>query len=98
MFGSIDRKRLIKKGLACQKQRRKPTQKEWMRKLDTNLWVKVSILGLFVLILALLIFSGMNQEPSKFFLIGFLVFFTAVTKSLVKLQATFTNKPWHALV
>jgi cyclic-di-AMP phosphodiesterase PgpH len=98
MFGSIDRKRLIKKGLACQKQRRKPTQKEWMRKLDTNPWVKVSILGLFVLVLALLIFSGLNQEPAKFFLIGFLVFVTAVAELWINHPETFQKNSRVALV
>ena len=52
MFGSKDRKRLIKKGLACNKQRRKSTQKEWMRKLDTNPWVKTGMFVAFVLVLA----------------------------------------------
>src|SRR5258707_13912479 len=98
MFGSIDRKRLVKKGLACQKQRRKPTQKEWMRKLDTNLWVKVSILGLFVLVLALLIFSGLNQEPAKFFLIGFLVFVTAVAELWINHPETFQKNSRVGLV
>src|SRR5258707_1833352 len=98
MFGSIDRKRLVKKGLACQKQRRKPTQKEWMRKLDTNLWVKVSILGLFVLVLALLIFSGLKQEPAKFFLIGFLVFLTAVAELWINHPETFQKNSRVGLV
>ena len=98
MFGSIDRKRLIKKGLACQKQRRKPTQKEWMRKLDTNPWVKASILGFFVLVLALLIFSGLNQEPAKFFLIGFLVFLTAIAQLWINYPETFQKNSRVGLV
>src|SRR6266481_9377359 len=98
MFGSIDRKRLIKKGLACQKQRRKPTQKEWMRKLDKSPWVKTSILCLFVLVLALLIFSGLNQEPAKFFLIGFLVFVTAVAELWINHPETFQKNSRVALV
>ena len=98
MFGSSDRKRLIKKGLACSKQRRKPTQKEWMRKLDTNPWIKTSILGLFVLILALLIFSSLNQEPAKFFLIGFLVFLTAVAQLWINFPETFQKNSRVGLV
>src|SRR5260370_17830894 len=98
MVGSIDRKGLVKKGLACQKQGGKPAQKEWMRKLDTNLWVKVSILGLFVLVLALLIFSGLNQEPAKFFLIGFLVFVTAVAELWINHPETFQKNSRGGLV
>jgi hypothetical protein len=98
MFGSIDRKRLIKKGLACSKQRRKPTQKEWMRKLDTNPWLKASILGFFVLVLALLIFSILNQEPAKFFLIGFLVFLTAVAQLWINFPETFQKNSRVGLV
>ena len=56
MFGSANRRKLIKKGFACPKTRRKSTPKEWMRKLEANPWMKTGIFGVFVLVLALLIF------------------------------------------
>jgi hypothetical protein len=69
MFGTSNRKKLIRKGLACPKTRRKSTQKEWMRKLESEPWVKAGIFGAFVLVLALLIFSGEHPDPAKYFLI-----------------------------
>ena len=98
MFGSSDRKKLVKKGLACQKQRRKPTQKEWMRKLDTNPWVRASILAGFALVLALLIFTGLNPEPAKYFLIGLLVFLTAIAQLWINHPETFHKNSRIGLV
>ena len=74
MFGALDRKRLVKKGFACTKQRRRPTEREWMRKLESDPWMKAGIFAIFVLVLAALVLSGEHEEPAKFFLIGLLVF------------------------
>src|SRR5690242_5422307 len=52
MFGSLDRKRLVKKGFACSKLRRKPTQKEWMRRLDSDVRFKGGIFVAFAAALA----------------------------------------------
>jgi cyclic-di-AMP phosphodiesterase PgpH len=98
MFGSFDRKRLIKKGFACQKQRRKPIERDWIRKLDSNPWVRACILGTFVLVLALLILSGLNQEPAKYFLIGLLVFLTAVAQLWINYPETFRKNSRVGLV
>jgi hypothetical protein len=57
--------------------------------LDTNPWVKAGTLGIFALVLALLIFSGLNQEPAKYLLIGLLVFLTAVAQLWINHPGTF---------
>ena len=98
MFGSANRKRLVKKGFACSKIRRKPTQNEWMRKLESNAWVKAGIFCLFVLVLALLIFSGEHPDPAKYFLIGLLIFLTAVAQLWINHPNTFRRNSGVGLV
>src|SRR5260370_19623654 len=98
MFGSQDRKRLVKKGLACNKQRRKSTQKEWVRKLESNPWVKPGMVVGFVLVLGLLIFSRAPPEPGKYFLIGLLVFIIALAQLWIKYTETFHKNSRIALV
>src|SRR5246127_1004448 len=98
MFGASNRKKLIKQGLACPKTRRKSTQKEWMRRLEANFWVKVGIFGVFVLVLALLIFSGEHPDPAKYFLIGLLVFSTAVAQLWINHPDTFLKNSRVGLV
>jgi len=98
MFGSQDRKRLVKKGLACNKQRRKPTQKEWIRKLESNPWVKTGMFAAFVLVLGFLIFSREHPEPAKYFLIGLLVFIIALAQLWINFPETFHKNSRIALV
>lgn len=98
MFGSSYRKKLIKKGFACGKLRRKPTQNEWMRKLDSDPRIKIGIFAVFVCVLALLIFSGEHPDPAKYFLIGLLVFVTAVAQLWINHPKTFEKNSRVGLV
>ena len=98
MFGISNRKKLVKKGLACPKMRRKSTQNEWMRKLESDPFVKAGIFGVFVLVLALLIFSGEHPDPAKYFLIGLLVFATAAVQLWINHPTTFQRNSRVGLV
>jgi hypothetical protein len=78
MFGSLNRKRLVKRGFACRKQRHKPIRKEWMCRLDSDSWVKIGIFAVFGAKQALLIVSGHHPDPAKYVLIGLLILATAI--------------------
>src|SRR5919206_1539666 len=98
MFGSLNRKRLVKRGFACSKQRRKPTQKEWMRRLDSDFRVKIGIFAAFSAALALLIFSGDHPDPAKYFLIGLLILATAIEQLWINHPDTFRRNSRVGLV
>ena len=98
MFGSLDRKRLIKKGFACSKLRRKPTQKEWIRRLDSSLRFKCGIFVAFAAALAALIFSGDHPDPAKYFLIGLLILLTAIGQLWINHPETFQRNSRIGLV
>lgn len=97
MFGS-SRKKLVRQGLACTKVRRKPAHKEWMRRFEVSPWVKTAIFGAFVLGLAVLIFSGEHPDPAKYFLIGLLIFVTAVAQLWINHPETFEKNSRVGLV
>ena len=58
MIQFFERKRLVRKGLASAKIRRRRTRSEFACTLETGLWVKGGIFSLFCLGLACLIFYG----------------------------------------
>ena len=69
-----------------------------MRKLESSPWVKAGIFGVFVVVLALLIFSGEHPDPAKYFLIGLLVFVTAVAQLWINHPDTFQRNSRVGLV
>lgn len=80
MFSIFEKHRLVKKGLASPKARRRRTESELLQEMDTGLAVKVLLFAAFVAGLAVLIFSGKQTQPTEKFLIGLLIFSIALAQ------------------
>jgi len=91
MFDFLKRRRLLKRGLASRKQRRRRTRNELLRGLEYARFVKVIILAAFVAGLAYLIFSSQQPEPTKSFVIALLFFATAIAALWINHPATFAQ-------
>jgi putative nucleotidyltransferase with HDIG domain len=91
MFGFFERQRLIKKGLASPKVRRRRTQNEFLNLLESSVGVRVLLYTLFCAGLAVLIFYGTQVESQKNFLIGLLIFTTALGQLYINHPNTFAS-------
>src|ERR1700730_4082997 len=91
MLNFLRRRRLLKRGLASKKQRRRRTRNELLRALESARYVKVIILALFIAGLAFLIFSGQQPEPTKNFVIALLFFATAIVQLWINQPKTFSQ-------
>src|SRR5437588_5698235 len=89
MFDFLKRGRLVKRGLASRKKRRRRPQSELMRNLESSLYVKVFIFALFAGGLAFLVFSGQQPEPTKNYVIALLVLTTAITQLWINQPKSF---------
>src|SRR6202023_4126201 len=90
MFDFLRRRRLLRRGLASKKTRRRRTRNELLRALESARYVKVIILAAFVAGLGFLIFSGQQPEPTKNFIIALLFFATALTQLWINQPQTFS--------
>src|SRR5437868_14813577 len=91
MFDSFKRGRLIRRGLASRKMRRRRARSELKRNLEYSPYTKVVIFAVFVGGLAFLVFSGQQPEPTKNFVIALLVLATAITQLWVNLPRSFSR-------
>jgi cyclic-di-AMP phosphodiesterase PgpH len=98
MFDFLKRNRLIRRGLASRKTRRRRTRNELLRSLEYAVWVKILIFALFVAGLAFLVFSGQQPEPTKNFLIALLFFATALVQLWINQPKTFSQSSRILLV
>ena len=89
MFNFLRRTRLVRRGLASGKTRRRRASNEMLRNLEHAPWVKVTIFVAFVAGLALLIFSGVQQEPTRNFVCALLLLATAIAQLWVNQPNTF---------
>ena len=89
MFDFLRRTRLVKKGLASGKTRRRRPSNELLRNLEHAVWMKYAIFAAFIAGLASLIFSGQQPEPTKNFVIALLFFVTAVAQLWINQPQTF---------
>ncbi|HEX8310095.1 MAG TPA: HDIG domain-containing protein [Chthoniobacteraceae bacterium] len=89
MLGFFERQRLVKKGLASSKTRRRRTESELMQTLEYGVWAKVIILGGFLAGLWALIYSDSWQQPTEKGLIAMLIFLTALAQLWINHPQTF---------
>ena len=80
MLGFFERHRLIKKGLASPKVRRRRTDNEVMQALETGVWPKCAIFAGFIVGLSVIIFQGAQVHMAENLLIALLIFFTALAQ------------------
>src|SRR2546427_845860 len=91
MFDFLRRRRLLRRGLASKKTRRRRTRNELLRSLEAVGYVKVVVLAAFIAGLAFLIFSGQQPEPTKNFVIALLFFATAIVQLWINQPQTFSQ-------
>src|SRR5438094_523039 len=91
MFDFLRRRRLLRRGLASKKTRRRRTRNELLRSLEAAGYVKLIVLAGFIAGLAFLIFSGQQPEPTKNFVIALLFFATAIVQLWINQPRTFSQ-------
>src|SRR5262249_5470680 len=98
MFDFLKRGRLVKRGLASRKRRRRRSRSELLRNLECSLQLKVFIFALFAGGLAFLVFSGQQAEPTKNYIIALLVLATAITQLWINQPKSFEQNSRILLV
>ena len=89
MFDFLKRNRLVKRGLASGKTRRRRGSNELADLFEYASYAKGIIFAGFVAGLALLIFSGEQPEPTKKFVVAMLFFAAALVQLWINQPATF---------
>src|SRR6266850_617456 len=98
MFDFLKRGRLVKRGLASRKRRRRRSHSDLMRNLECSSYAKVFIFALFAGGLAFLVFSGQQPEPTKNYIIALLVLATAITQLWINQPKSFSRSSRILLV
>ncbi len=98
MFEFLKRNKLVKRGMASGKTRRRRSSNEFIEALEFSLYAKVAIFGAFVAGLALLIFSGQLPEPTKTFVVALLFFGGALIQLWINQPKTFLRASRLVLV
>src|SRR2546425_4267804 len=98
MFDFLKRSRLVRRGLASRKIRRRRTRNELLRSLEYSPYMRVFIFAGFVAGLAFLVFSGQQPEPTKNFVIALLFFATALVQLWINQPSAFSQNSRVLLV
>ncbi|MEI6350438.1 MAG: HDIG domain-containing metalloprotein [Verrucomicrobiota bacterium] len=98
MLDFFQRQRLVKKGLASPKTRRRRSSSEISQALESGTWVKALIVLAFVAGLAGLITGGHQPQPTQNFVIGLLIFLTALGQLWINHPQTFAKNSHLFLV
>src|ERR1700722_12766676 len=89
MLGFFERQRLVKKGLASTKFRRRRSENEWLKTLEYGPLAKVALFVGFIGGLAVLIYSDSRPQPMEKVFIALLIFLTALTQLWITQPKTF---------
>src|SRR5713101_7742834 len=89
MFDFLKRGRLIRRGLASRKIRRRRARSGLARNLEYAPYMKALIFVMFAGGLAFLVFSGQQPEPAKNYVIALLVLATAITQLWINQPKSF---------
>jgi cyclic-di-AMP phosphodiesterase PgpH len=98
MFDFLRRNRLVRRGLASRKVRRRRTRNEWAETLESAAWIKMSIFAAFIAGLVFLIFSGQQPEPTKNFVVALLFLAIAIAQLWINQPKTFAQNSRVLLV
>src|SRR3989441_7825228 len=98
MFDFLRHNRLVRRGLASRKMRRRRARNELLRGLECASSVKVLIFAGFTAGLAFLIFSGQQPEPTKNFVIALLFLAIAMTQLWINQPSAFSQNSRVLLV
>jgi hypothetical protein len=91
MLGFFERQRLVKKGLASSKIRRRRTESELVQTLEYGVISKLAVFGGFLVCLWGLIYSDSRQQPTQGGLIAVLIFLTALAQLWINHPNTFAR-------
>src|SRR5437667_250791 len=98
MLDFLKRRRLIRRGLASRKTRRRRAHNELLQSLEYAPYIKVFIFVGFIAGLAFLIFSGQQPEPTKTFVIALLFLAIAMAQLWINQPRTFSQNSRVLLV
>jgi putative nucleotidyltransferase with HDIG domain len=98
VFDFLKRNRLVRRGLASGKTRRRRAPNELLRNLEYAGYPKIIIFAGFVTALAFLIFSGQQPEPTKNFVFALLFLAMAITQLWINQPQTFSQSSRVLLV
>jgi putative nucleotidyltransferase with HDIG domain len=98
MFDFLKRNQLVRRGFASKKVRRRRTRNELLRSLEYSPYVKALVFLAFAGVLALLVFSGQQPEPTKNFVIALLLLVTAIIQLWINQPKTYAQNSRIVLV
>ncbi|MGI8438417.1 MAG: HD family phosphohydrolase [Chthoniobacterales bacterium] len=98
MFDFFKRSRLVKRGLASGKTRRRRETNEFVDTLESAVYARIAIFACFLGGLALLVFNGEQSQPTKNFVIAMLFFAAAIVQLWINQPATFRRSSRLVLV
>jgi hypothetical protein len=91
MLGFFERQRLVRKGLASSKTRRRRTESEWVETLEHGLMARLGVVVAFVVGMALLVWSEPLRSPMREWLFALLIFGAALAQVWVAHPRTFAS-------